>query len=73
MPALSSLRRGVAWSSCLWLRLLADGAGLPAAPAAGSAQTHVDQSVLTVIAADTVAGLQARTSRLECVHQGVLL
>ena len=40
-----------------------DRAGLPGALAAGGAPTHVDQSVLTVIAADTIYGLQVRISR----------
>jgi len=36
------------------------GAGLGVTLSAGGAQTHVDESVLTVIAAEATAGLQAR-------------
>ncbi len=45
------------------MHLLTDGAGHDEAPAAGSAATHVDQSVLTVVAADTAQGLQVRTRK----------
>ncbi len=63
----SICRASTATSACLFgssqLRLPTDGMGHPVAIAADGAEMHVDQSVLTVIAADTDYGLQVRTRR----------